>query len=65
MKVVSTFTKKYNCTDLVYYEFHDTIMAAIKREKQLKKWNRAWKINLITALNPTFKDLYDEAEELK
>ena len=40
----SNFTKKYNCTDLIYYEFFDNIEDAIAREKLLKKWNRAWKI---------------------
>jgi putative endonuclease len=38
----SAFTKKYNCTDLLYYEFFESIEAAIDREKVLKKWNRSW-----------------------
>jgi len=40
----SKFTKKYKCTDLIYYESFDSIEEAIIREKALKKWNRAWKI---------------------
>jgi len=45
---------------LVYYETHEGVYAAIKREKQLKKWNRAWKIRLIEEKNPQWKDLYDD-----
>tara|TARA_B100001939_G_scaffold315424_1_gene300603 strand:- start:1489 stop:1782 length:294 start_codon:yes stop_codon:yes gene_type:complete len=56
----SGFTAKYNVTRLVYYENHDTIGAAIVREKQIKKWNRKWKLRLIEELNPTWRDLYDE-----
>ncbi len=43
-KVVSGFTKKYDVINLVYYEIHDDIENAIRREKRLKKWNRAWKL---------------------
>ena len=60
----SGFTKKYNCHDLIYYEFHDCIVAAIAREKQLKKWRRVWKDELIRSINPDLKDLYDEAKDL-
>ncbi|MBR2069428.1 MAG: GIY-YIG nuclease family protein [Candidatus Gastranaerophilales bacterium] len=56
-KVVEGFTKKYNLTKLVYYEFTDSIEAALNREKQLKRWHRQWKINLIKESNPEFKDL--------
>jgi putative endonuclease len=63
--VGSKFTKKYNCTDLIYYEFFEKIESAIEREKQLKKWNRAWKDDLIKSFNPELKDLYDEAKDLK
>ena len=59
----STFTKKYKCHDLLYYEFHDTIETAIAREKQLKKWKRAWKDELIREFNPSLKDLFTEVEE--
>ena len=61
----SSFTKQNNFTDLIYFEFHPTIKEAIKREKQLKKWNRAWKEELIRKVNPNLKDLYDEVADLK
>ncbi len=51
------FTKFYNVNRLVYFENHDTVEEAMKREKQLKKWNRNWKNNLINKLNPDWKDL--------
>jgi putative endonuclease len=44
---------------LVYYEMHATMEAAIQREKQLKKWNRQWKIRLIESANPEWLDLFD------
>ncbi len=53
------FTSKYNLTKLVYFEHYYDINDAIKREKQLKHWNRNWKLNLIRKMNPTFEDLYD------
>ena len=56
-KVVEGFTKKYNADKLVYYELTDSIESAINREKQLKRWHRQWKINLIKEMNPDFKDL--------
>ena len=55
--VVEGFTKDYGCKNLVWYELHETPMAAITREKQLKKWNRAWKLSLIEEMNPGWKDL--------
>ncbi len=58
--VVEGFTKKYGVHQLVWYEVADTPQAAITREKQLKKWNRAWKLKLIEARNPEWKDLCDE-----
>ena len=54
------FTKQYGVHRLVWYEVHETMESAIAREKALKKWNRAWKIELIEKTNPTWKDLYDE-----
>ncbi len=51
------FTWKYNVKRLVYYETYTCIKDAITREKQLKKWNRAWKIRLIEEMNPEWKDL--------
>jgi putative endonuclease len=59
-EVVKGFTNKYHVHLLVYYEIHESIESAITREKQLKKWNRDWKLNLINAFNPEWKDLYAE-----
>ncbi|MBX9851218.1 MAG: GIY-YIG nuclease family protein [Cytophagaceae bacterium] len=56
------FTFKYNCLYLIYYEFHETIEAAIQREKQIKKWKRSWKENLIKSFNPQLKDLWNDIE---
>lgn len=58
--VVGGFTKKYNVHNLVYYEVHDDIEAAILREKQIKKWNRKWKLRLVEEMNPEWRDLYQE-----
>lgn len=58
--LVEGFTKKYGVHFLVYYEMHEEMQAAIQREKQLKKWNRQWKINLIEKMNPAWKDLWEE-----
>ncbi|PKN37997.1 MAG: endonuclease [Deltaproteobacteria bacterium HGW-Deltaproteobacteria-2] len=54
------FTNEYNIHDLVYYEHHKEIEEAILREKQMKKWNRKWKIRLIEEKNFEWKDLYNE-----
>ena len=51
------FTKKYSVHRLVYYEFHHDMTSAITREKQIKKWNRGWKLKLIEEMNPDWKDL--------
>lgn len=58
--LIDGFTKKYGIHKLVYFEVFDDIKEAIKREKQIKKWNRAWKIRLIEKNNPTWQDLYDK-----
>jgi putative endonuclease len=58
MKLVKSFTEKYHVSLLVYFEQFDDAGNAIKREKQLKKWNRAWKIRLIEENNPNWDDLY-------
>ena len=58
--IIEGFTKKYGVHLLVYYEFHDDIMSAITREKQIKKWNRAWKLELIERKNPDWRDLWQE-----
>lgn len=52
------FTQKYSLTKLLYYKEHSSIDQAILREKQLKKWNRDWKLRLIRGANPNFVDLY-------
>jgi putative endonuclease len=57
---VSGFTKKYGVKLLVYYESHDHIESAIAREKALKHWRRAWKLELIERDNPTWRDLSTE-----
>lgn len=56
-KVVEGFTKKYNVDRLVYYELTEDVESALNREKQLKRWHRQWKINLIKEMNPEFNDL--------
>jgi putative endonuclease len=61
--LVKGFTKQYNVKDLVYFEDTTDIFGAIEREKQLKKWNRSWKIKLIEADNPDWKDLYPDLVE--
>jgi putative endonuclease len=55
--IVDGFTKKYNIKILVYYEMTENIMSAIEREKNLKRWNRKWKLDLIEKENPEWKDL--------
>jgi putative endonuclease len=58
--LVEGFTQKYNIHDLIYFETTQSIESAIAREKQLKKWNRKWKLELIEKHNPEWKDLYEE-----
>ena len=55
------FTKKYQVKTLVYFELHADMYEAIQREKRIKKWNRAWKIELIERSNPQWRDLSNEA----
>ncbi len=55
---VEGFTQTYGCKTLVWYEQHSYMHEAIKREKQIKRWRRAWKLELIEALNPNWRDLY-------
>jgi putative endonuclease len=59
IKAVPGFTAKYNITRLVWFEIYDDPVAAISREKELKKWKRAWKIQLIEKGNPSWNDLYE------
>jgi putative endonuclease len=54
------FTRKYGVHMLVYYEQHSTMPDAILREKQLKRWKRVWKMELIERFNPTWRDLYED-----
>ena len=58
--IIKGFTKQYGIHRLVYYEATESIHSAIEREKQLKKWNRQWKIRLIEEMNPRWQDLYHE-----
>ena len=58
--VVDGFTTRYKVTMLVWYELHGTMESAIQREKQLKKWNREWKLRLVGESNPEWRDLWDE-----
>ncbi len=58
-KLVSGFTKKYNVHNLVWYEVHESAESAIIREKQIKKWKRSWKIELIEQKNHEWEDLYE------
>ncbi len=62
-KKQESFTKKHNCTRLVYVEVHESILEAIAREKSMKKWKRQWKLEAITKENPTWRDLYAEILE--
>ncbi len=59
-KTLKGFTSRYEVFDLVYYEAHASMEAAILREKQLKKWKRLWKIRLIEEMNPDWKDLWGD-----
>jgi len=62
--LINGFTSKYNVHRLVYYEEHDDVNNAVLREKQLKKWERAWKTGLIEKDNPSWLDLYEQVLEL-
>ncbi|MEN3294769.1 MAG: putative endonuclease [Burkholderiales bacterium] len=57
---VDGFTKEHGIKQLVWFETHTDAISAITREKQIKKWNRAWKIRLIQQENPYWRDLYQE-----
>jgi putative endonuclease len=58
--LVDGFSKKYGIHRLVWYEVHETAESAISREKQIKKWIRKWKLELIDNKNPLWEDLYEE-----
>ena len=57
MKLVEGFTKKYNVDKLIYFEEYFNVNEAIVREKQLKRWKRQWKLELIEKVNPNWSDL--------
>ncbi len=56
---VEGFTKRYGLRQLVWFEEHNSIVATIQRERAMKHWPRAWKVRLILATNPDWRDLYD------
>jgi len=58
--LIEGFSKRYNTHALVYFELHATMYSAITREKQMKTWQRQWKINLIEKNNPYWRDLYPQ-----
>ena len=55
---VEGFTSRYRVHDLVWFEVHETMESAIGREKAIKEWKRAWKVELIQGFNPEWRDLY-------
>ena len=57
-KLVDGFSNKYDLDKLLYFEEYNSPIEAILREKQMKKWNRSWKLNLISNMNPGFEDLF-------
>ena len=59
-KLTPGFSSQYDIRRLVWFETYDDPVNAIEREKEVKKWRRAWKINLIEKSNPDWKDLYSE-----
>ena len=66
------FTRKYRVTMLIWYEQHQYVNDAILRERRLKRWHRSWKLELVEAMNPQWRDLYldltrdwDPARDLK
>lgn len=59
-KLIEGFTKTYNVTQLVYFEESNNVHNALAREKQLKNWKRAWKLELIEKENPEWNDLYND-----
>ena len=58
--LVGGFTKRYGVHTLVWYEGHETMASAIAREKAIKEWRRAWKLELVEERNPAWRDLYGE-----
>lgn len=62
--LVEGFTKKYGVDRLVWYELHASMESAIRREKAIKEWKRAWKLALIEETNPEWRDLYTDLADL-
>ena len=60
--LVDGFTKTYSVHSLVYYETVDDVDSAIAREKQIKRWKRVWKVELIEGVNPDWRDLYPDLQ---
>nr|WP_209008536.1 GIY-YIG nuclease family protein [Roseibium polysiphoniae] len=60
VEAVPGFTGRYDCKHLVWYEVHDDVGRAIQREKNIKRYYRNWKLNLINAMNPEWHDLYEQ-----
>ena len=60
--VAEGFTKRYGLHTLVWYEGHETMPSAIAREKKLKEWKRAWKLQLIETINPSWRDLLEDLQ---
>ena len=58
--LIDGFSKQYGIHRLIYYELHPDMVSAITREKQIKKWNRAWKLELIEKENSAWKDLWEK-----
>ncbi len=58
-EAADSFTKKYKCKKLVYFEAASGYESALRREKTMKKWPRKWKLKVINELNPAWDDLYD------
>ena len=56
--LVASFTRSYGCKMLVWFETHENLQEARARERQIKKWNRQWKLSEIEKLNPNWDDLY-------
>ena len=59
-KDIEGFSKRYNLRHLVYYEEHDSPLDAIRREKRIKEWKRAWKDELVESINPAWRDLSED-----
>lgn len=57
---IDGFTAKYDCKTLVWFEQYEEMYAAIARERDIKKWRRAWKLRLIEEANPQWRDLYED-----